>query len=253
MRILSAVVAVGLFMVTVKAVEAAGSSSSIPERHWKHGGLFGSFDRSALKRGFKVYKEVCSSCHGMRLLAYRNLVEIGFSENEVKKIASDIEVAAEPNEEGEVEDRPGLPSDRFKSPFANDNAARAGNNGALPPDLSLIVKARAGGANYIYALLNGYKEPPSDAKVPDGMNYNEAYAGQLIAMAPPLADEGIEYSDGTKATIKQQAEDVVTFLSWAAEPELEERKRLGIKVILFLLLLTGLLYVVKRRIWANAH
>lgn len=239
--------------LSVSAVNAAGDVPHAPEQHWSFSGLFGTFDRAALRRGFEVYKGACAGCHGLRLVAYRNLMDIGFSENEVKAIAAEVEVPAEPNDEGEIEDRPGLPSDRFKSPFANDNAARAANGGALPPDLSLIVKARPGGANYVNGVLIGYKEAPAGMKVPEGMNYNAYFAGHLIAMPPPLSDDGVEYSDKTKATVVQQASDVVTFLAWAAEPELEERKRMGIKVILFLLVLTGLLYVVKRRIWADVH
>lgn len=239
--------------LSATVANAAGDVPHAPEQHWSFSGLFGTFDRAALRRGFEVYKGACAACHGLRLVAYRNLMDIGFTENEVKAIAGEVEVPAEPNDEGEIEDRPGLPSDRFKSPFANDNAARAANNGALPPDLSLIVKARPGGANYIHGVLIGYKEPPAGKKVPEGMNYNAYFAGNLIAMPPPLSDEGVEYADKTKATVAQQAKDVVTFLSWASEPELEERKRMGIKVILFLLVLTGLLYVVKRRIWADVH
>jgi ubiquinol-cytochrome c reductase cytochrome c1 subunit len=239
--------------MTASSAYAAGDAAHAPEQHWTFSGLFGTYDRAALRRGFEVYKGACSGCHGLRLVAYRNLMDIGFSEKEVKAIAAEVEVPAEPNDEGEIEDRPGLPSDRFKSPFANENAARAANGGALPPDLSLITKARLGGADYIHGVLTGYKAAPAGKKVPEGMSYNVYFAGNLIAMPPPLSDEGVEYSDKTKATVAQQAEDVVTFLSWAAEPELEERKRMGIKVILFLLLLTGLLYVVKRRIWADVH
>ena len=238
---------------TASSAYAAGDAVHAPEHHWSFSGLFGTYDRSALRRGFEVYKGACAGCHGLRLVAYRNLMDIGFTENEVKAIAAEVEVPAEPNDEGEIVGRPGLPSDRFKSPFPNENAARAANGGALPPDLSLITKARLGGADYIHGVLTGYKAPPAGFKVPEGLHYNAYFAGQLIAMPAPLSDDGIEYSDKTKATVKQQAEDVVTFLAWAAEPELEERKRLGVKVILFLLLLTGLLYVVKRRIWADVH
>ncbi len=255
-KIRTALVA-GVFAATASlgfsSANAAGDAVHPPEHHWSFSGLFGTYDRAALRRGFEVYKGVCAGCHGLRLVAYRNLMDIGFTEDEVKAIAAEVDVPAEPNEDGEIEDRPGIPADKFKSPFANENAARAGNNGALPPDLSLIIKARHNGANYLNALLTGYKDAPVDQKVPDGMYYNTYFPGQLIAMAPPLSDEGVDYSDKTKATVKQQAEDVVTFLTWAAQPELEERKRTGIKVILFLLLLTGLLYVVKRRIWADVH
>lgn len=239
--------------VTFSTANAAGEVVHPPEHHWSFSGLFGTYDRAALRRGFEVYKGVCAGCHGLRLVAYRNLMDIGFTEAEVKAVAASVDVPAEPNEDGEIEDRPGIPADKFKSPFANENAARAANNGALPPDLSLIIKARHNGANYLNALLTGYKEAPAGTKVPEGMYYNEYFPGHLIAMAPPLSDEGVDYSDKTKATVKQQAEDVVTFLTWAAQPELEDRKRMGIKVILFLLLLTGLLYVVKRRIWADVH
>lgn len=239
--------------MSMSQANAAGEVVHPPEHHWSFSGLFGTYDRAALRRGFEVYKGVCAGCHGLRLVAYRNLMEIGFTEDEVKAIAASVEVPAEPNADGEIEDRPGIPADKFKSPFANENAARAANGGAYPPDLSLIIKARHNGANYTYGLLTGYKDAPAGTQVPDGMYYNEYFPGHLIAMAPPLFDDGVEYADKTKATIKQQAEDVVTFLTWAAQPELEERKRTGIKVILFLLLLTGLLYVVKRRIWADVH
>lgn len=253
MKIIKTLIVAGIFAFVTSSSQAAGDSKHAPEHQWKHSGLFGTFDREALRRGFKVYNEVCSGCHSLRLVAYRNLRDIGFSEAEVKKIAAEREFPTEPNADGEIESRSGLPSDRFKSPFPNDNAARASNNGALPPDLSLIVKARIGGADYIHALLTGYKDAPASVKVPEGMNYNEYFAGKLIAMAAPLQEDGVEYTDGTKATVKQQAEDVVTFLAWTAEPELEERKRMGVKVVLFLLLLTGLLYVVKRRIWSKVH
>lgn len=232
---------------------AAGEAVHAPEQHWSFSGLFGTFDRAALRRGAKIYKEVCSGCHGLRLVAYRNLMDIGFSEDEVKAIAASVDVQDGPNDDGEMFDRPGLPADRFKSPFPNENAARASNNGALPPDLSLIVKARLGGADYIHGILTGYKEAPAGLTVPEGMHYNEYFPGHLIAMAAPLAEDGIEYADGTKATVEQQSKDVTTFLAWAAEPELEVRKRMGVKVILFLLLLTGMFYVLKRRIWADVH
>lgn len=251
--LVAGVTAMGLSAAATSPAKAAGEAIALPSQHWSFDGLFGTFDRAALRRGFQVYNEGCAGCHGLRLVAYRNLQEIGFSEDEVKAIAANVDVPAEPNEDGEIEDRPGLPSDRFKSPFPNENAARASNNGALPPDLSLIVKARLGGADYLHALMIGYKDAPDGFQVPDGMNYNAYFPGHLIAMPPPLAEDGVEFADGTKATVEQQARDVSTFLAWAAEPELEERKRMGIKVILFLLILTGLFYVLKRRIWADVH
>ncbi|MEE2998257.1 MAG: cytochrome c1 [Pseudomonadota bacterium] len=250
----TALVAVAVAIFLGSAAQAAGGGITPPSHPWAHSGIFGTFDRAALRRGAKIYNEVCAACHGLRLVAYRNLMDIGFAESEVKAIAGEREVPAEPNDEGEIEMRPAIMSDRFVSPFPNENAARASNGGALPPDLSLIVKARPGGADYIHALLTGYKEEaPSGIQVPEGMNYNQYFVGNMIAMAPPLVEDGVEYADGTKATVEQMSEDVTVFLAWAAEPELEERKRMGIKVILFLLVLTGLLYVVKRRIWSDAH
>ncbi len=252
-RSLAAAAIATLSLVASGPATAAGPGVEIPHQHWSHGGLFGTYDRSALRRGFTVYKNVCAGCHGLRLVAYRNLMDIGFSENEVKAIAAEVEVQDGPNDEGEMFDRPGLPSDRFKSPFPNENAARASNNGAYPPDLSLIVKARPGGVDYLYAILTGYKEAPAGTTVPDGMHYNAYFPGHMIAMPAPLSADGVEYADKTKATVEQQARDISVFLAWAAEPELDERKRMGIKVILFLLLLTGLFYVVKRRIWADVR
>ena len=245
------IVLVAIGLCASSPARAAGDAA--PAQHWSFSGLFGAFDRGALRRGFTVYKDVCAACHGLRLLSYRNLTDIGFTEDEVKAIAAEVEVQDGPDDEGEMFDRPGKPSDRFKSPFPNDNAARAANNGALPPDLSLIVKARLGGADYLSALLTGYAEPPPGVQLPEGMSYNAYFSGKQIAMPPPLSDDGVEYADGTSATVAQQARDVTTFLAWAAEPELEERKRMGVKAVLFLLLLTGLLYVAKRRIWAGLH
>lgn len=232
---------------------AAADAPEAPKQRWSFSGLFGGFDRPSLQRGFVVYKDVCAACHGLRLVAYRNLADIGFSEEDIKAIAATVDIEDGPNDEGEMFERPGKPSDRFKSPFPNDEAARAANNGALPPDLSLMTKATLGGADYLYAVLTGYAEAPSGMKVPEGMSYNKHFAGNMIAMPPPLSEDGVEYGDKTKATVAQQARDVTTFLAWAAEPELEERKRMGVKVILFLLLLTGLLYVAKRRIWSDVH
>jgi ubiquinol-cytochrome c reductase cytochrome c1 subunit len=232
---------------------AAGDAVKPPSQPWSFQGMFGTFNRAALQRGFQVYNEVCAGCHSLRLVAYRNLTEIGFTQDQVVKIAAEKEVRDGPNDEGEMFDRPARPSDRFVKPFPNDNAARAANNGAFPPDLSLIVKARKDGANFLHALLTGYKEPPEGVSVPEGMAYNVYFPGQHIAMPPPLFEDGVEYTDKTKATVAQMANDVTTFLAWAAEPELEARKRLGVKVLLFLVVLTGLLYAVKRRIWADVH
>lgn len=254
MRALILAGAAAVVLALSAPAHAAGKAGEVKHVDWSFAGLFGTFDRGALQRGFQVYKEVCSTCHGMRLLSYRNLVDIGFTEDQVKAVAAEYEVTDGPNDEGEMFERAALPQDRFKSPFPNEEAARASNNGAYPVDLSLIAKARENGSNYVYSLLTGYREEaPAGVTVPDGMNYNKAFAGNMIAMANPLFEDGVEYADGTKASVDQMAKDVTTFLTWAASPELEDRKQMGIKVILFLILLTGMLYAVKRRIWADVH
>ena len=249
-----AVIAAVLFGVSgLSAAQAAEDAPSPPELHWSFDGIFGTFDRAQLQRGFQVYQEVCASCHALSYVAYRNLEALGYNEAEIKTIAAEAEVTDGPNDEGEMFVRPGKPSDQFVSPFPNEQAARAINGGAYPPDLSLIVKARANGANYVRALLTGYTDPPADKTLMEGMNYNRYFSGNQIAMAPPLIEDGVEFGDGTPATVAQQAEDVVTFLAWASEPEMEERKTTGIMVVLFLLIFTGLLYASKRKIWADVH
>jgi ubiquinol-cytochrome c reductase cytochrome c1 subunit len=233
---------------------AAGDAEHAPSQNWSFSGIFGTYDKAQLKRGLQVYREVCSACHSLRLVAYRNLAALGLTEKQIEAIAAEKEVPGEPNEEGEPTTRKALPSDKFVPPFANEQAARSANNGALPPDLSLMTKARAGGPDYVYGILTGYKEePPKGVKVPDGMYYNAIFPGHNIAMGPPLSDEGVEYADKTKATVAQQAKDIVSFLQWAADPYLEERKRMGIKVVLFLLFLSGLLFAYKRKVWADVH
>jgi ubiquinol-cytochrome c reductase cytochrome c1 subunit len=189
----------------------------------------------------------------MNLMHYRNLQDIGFSEDQVKQIAASVQVTDGPNDAGDMFERPGRPSDTFKPPFANENAARAANNGALPPDLSLIVKARKGGADYVHGILTGYSDPPADMKMAEGMNYNKYFPGHQIAMPPPLSDGAVTYPDGTKATVDQMASDVSNFLTWASEPKLEERHFIGVKSVLFLIVLTVLLYGAKRKIWAAVH
>ena len=241
--------------------QAAGGGAELPHIDWSFSGIFDKFDRAQLKRGWLVYKDICAGCHAMRLLRYRNLTEIGFSADQVKKIAAEFEVPAGPNEEGETANddgepfmRKALPSDAFVSPFPNTLAARAANNGSLPPDLSLMAKARGGGANYLYGLMTGYKEEaPKGVKLGDGMAYNIYFPGNQIAMIAPLSDEAVEYSDGTKPTLDQHALDVTAFLAWAAEPEMEERKRMGVKVMLFMIVLTLMLCAIKRRVWAKLH
>ena len=231
-----------------------GGKLHSPEGGWPQAGIFGTYDRAALRRGFEVYKQVCASCHSLNLLSYRNLGDIGFPESEVKAIAADVQVTDGPNDEGNMFERPGLPSDRFKAPFANEKAARAANGGAYPPDLSLITKARHSGPDYVYSLLLGYEEPPADVKLMDGMNYNPVFAGGQIGMPNPLsADDIATYSDGTKATRAQMASDVVQFLTWAADPHMEDRKRMGIRAILFLLVMAGVLYAAKVQLWKKVH
>ena len=230
---------------------AAESKIAIPKHNWSFNGITGKFDNSAIQRGYKVYREVCSGCHSMKLLYYRDLLDIGFSEEEVKVIASEYTVLDGPNDEGEMFERDGMPSDQFANPYANIKAARAANNGAYPPDLSLIVKARPKGADYVKALLLGYVDPPKDMTIPSGQHYNKYMAGNLIAMTSPLSDGLVEYDDGTQNSMDQMSTDVTTFLAWAAEPSLEDRKRMGLKVILFLIVLFVLAYISKQQIWRD--
>jgi len=224
-----------------------------PHQVWSFEGVFGTYDRAALQRGFQVYKEVCAACHPVKHLAFRDLAEIGYSEDEVKGIAAQVQVTDGPNDSGEMYQRPARPSDPIPGPFANDQAARAANNGALPPDLSLITKAREGGADYVDAIMTGFKDAPAAMKMNPNMNYNEYFTGHQIAMPPPLSPDQVKFADGTPATVPQMAHDVVTFLSWAAEPTLEQRHRIGFKVILFLIIATGVFYAAKRKVWSRIH
>ena len=227
---------------------------SLPTHKWSYDGPFGTYDRAAAQRGFQVYDEICSRCHSMDLLHYRDLEGIGFGEDEIKAIAAQKQVDDGPNDQGEMFKRPGRPSDKFVAPFANEQAARAALNGALPPDLSLIDKAREGGADYLLDLLTGYEDqPPPGFKLGDNLYYNKWFPGHQIAMPPPLAGNDVQYADGTAPTPEQEASDLATFLTWAAEPTMEERKRTGAKVLIFLLAMTGVLYGAKRQIWADVH
>jgi len=226
----------------------------IPKYDWSFKGITGTFDRSALQRGYQVYTEVCASCHSMNLLSYRNLGEKGgpeFSVEQVKAIAANFEVTDGPNSDGEMFTRPGRPSDKFVSPYPNIEAATAANGGAYPPDMSVLVKARKGGADYIYAVLMGYTEPPADFQLEDGVYYNKYMDGNKIKMSNPLADDLVSYADGTKATQSQMAKDVTTFLTWSAEPHLETRHKLGFKVVIFLIILSTLVYFSMRRLWSR--
>ena len=230
---------------------ASGDQQHPRQVIWPFDGMTGTFDRPAAQRGFQVYKEVCSGCHSLQLLSYRNLEGIGFSEVEVKEIASGATVKDGPNEAGDMFDRPGRPSDKFVPPFANSNAARASNGGSAPPDLSLIVKARPDGANYIYSLLTGYENTPADFHLSAGMSYNPYFPNQQVAMPKPLSDDQITYQDGTVASMDQMSRDIVVFLQWAAEPEMEQRKKIGLKVLIYLGVFTVLFYLAKKRIWSR--
>jgi len=218
---------------------------------WPFEGIFGTFDRQAAQRGAQVYFEVCSACHSNHNLYYRNLKDIGFSEAEIKQLAQKYTVKDGPNAEGEMFDRPALPSDRFVFPYPNEEAARAANNGAYPVDLSLIIKARHDGPNYVFSLLSGYQEAPADIKLIPGLYYNPYFEGGQIAMPPPLTQGQVTFSDDTPATVEQMAKDVVVFLQWAAEPEMEHRKSMGLKVMIFLLVFTVFFYMAKKKIWKN--
>jgi len=269
--VLAALAAGLVFLPPAISAEKPGHAPA-PAAQWSFEGIFGTYDKAQLRRGYQVYAEVCAACHSLRLVAYRNLKEIGFTAARIEKIAAEKELPGDPDEDGEPTTREAIPSDKFVPPFANANAARSANNGALPPDLSLMTKARIGGPGYLYALLTSYgkKTPkfemdshgkvkkdrdkkPIPFKMGEGLEYNPTFPGGKIAMAPPLSAEAVEYADKTKATVKQMSTDVVAFLQWAADPKLEDRKRLGIKAILFLIFLSGLLYAWKRKVWADVH
>ena len=222
--------------------------------NWSFKGLFGKFDRGSLQRGYQVYTEVCASCHSMKYLSYRNLAEKGgpeFSEAEAKAIASNFEVTDGPDSTGEMFTRPARLSDKFVMPYSNEEEAKSANGGAYPPDMSVLVKARQGGADYIYSLLLGYEDPPSDVKLDDGVYYNKYMYGNKIKMSAPLSDDLVEYSDGTKATTEQMSKDVVSFLMWAAEPHLEQRHKFGFRVIIYLIIVSVLVYFSMKKIWSR--
>jgi ubiquinol-cytochrome c reductase cytochrome c1 subunit len=212
----------------------------------------GQIDKAAAQRGLQIYKEVCSACHGLYELSYRNIEELGYTPDQAKAFAADYKVP-DLNDQGEPTERTALPSDKFVRPFPNFKAARAANNGALPPDLALIAKSRKGGATYPYSLLQGYRDPPADVKMGDGMYYNIYFPGHQIAMPPPLADGVVTFADGSPNDLDHEAHDVATFLEWAANPEIDERKQMGVKVVLFLVVLSVVLYLGKRYIWRDVH
>jgi len=254
---LAAAMAAGLLAFGARAAE---EHIKLPEQHWHSNSLFGTVDLASAQRGYQVYRDVCASCHGMKQLFFRNLGGpgssgggLGFTEEQVKALAAAVTVPLGLNDQGEPREGPGLPSSRFPAPWPNETAARARYNGAVPPDLSVIVKAREGGPDYLYALMTGYTDPPAGLTMSEGMNYNKYFPGHQIAMPSPLSDGRVEYADGTKATVDQMARDVTEFLIWAGNPEMVERKRMGIRVILFLILMTGITYAVKRRVWSDVH
>jgi ubiquinol-cytochrome c reductase cytochrome c1 subunit len=236
--------------LAIAAPALAQDEETLPKHVWSFSGLFGTFDRAAAQRGFEVYLNVCSNCHSLKQGYYRNLAGIGLSEDQIKAIAASVSVPTI-GDDGQPAERPATPADHFRSPYANEKAARAALNGALPPDLSVITKARDGGPDYVYDILTGYGEPPPDVKMGEGMNYDKWFPGHQIAMPQPLRDDAVTYTDGTQPTLDQEAHDVVTFLDYMANPEMEQRKRDGVKVVLFLLLLAGVTYAVKRQVWSD--
>ena len=252
----------------------AQEADAPPLQRWSFAGPFGLYDAAQLQRGFKIYREVCSTCHSLKLLAFRNLADPGgpgFSEAQASTIAAGFQVTDGPNDKGEMFQRPGKISDYFPPPFANDQAARAALGGKLPPDMSVLAKARGyergfpwfifeaftdyqeGGPDYIHALLNGYTDPPAGFSLPPGGQYNKYFPGYAIGMPKPLSDGQVEYTDGTPTTVDQYGRDVAAFLMWAAEPTLDARKRLGFQVMMFLIVFTALLYFTKRRVWHAVH
>ncbi|WP_374472133.1 cytochrome c1 [Phenylobacterium sp.] len=281
LRKVSALAAFGLALITAAPAFAAAHPEKPHDVKWGFEGPFGRFDKAQLQRGYKVYREVCASCHAMNLMYFRNLGQKGGpfydpkypnpNDNPyVKALANDIQVGDIDSETGDAVQRPATSADRFPSPFPNEAAARASNGGALPPDLSVIAKARSGGPQYIYSLLVGYENPPPGLTVPPGQHYNPFMPGDVsafykgdhghvppggfLAMPPPLGTDKVTFDDGTKSTVHQQAMDVTAFLTWAAEPKMEERKQFGFGAMIYLLILTVLLWFSYRRIWRNvAH
>jgi cytochrome c1 len=243
-----------------------------PGQTWSFTGPFGKYDRAQLQRGLKIYREVCQNCHGLNLISFRNLAEPGgpeFSRAQAAAIAKEYKIKDGPNDQGEMFEREGRLADRFPQPWANENAARQQYNGAVPPDLSLMAKARTyergfpwflidigtqyqeQGVDYLVALLTGYKDPPKDFALPSGSNYNTYFPGHAIAMPPPLSNDQVPYTDGTPTTVEQYAKDVAAFLMWTAEPHMEARKRIGFQVMIFLIVFAGLLYFTKKKVWAE--
>jgi len=244
-----------IFISTVSfSVHSEETNKNYVKTNWSFKGIFGTFDRASLQRGYQVYQEVCSGCHSVQYLSYRNLSEKGgpeFSVEEAKAIAAQFEVEDGPNSDGEMFMRPGRLSDKFVKPYPNVEASTAANGGAYPPDMSVLAKARKGGADYIYSLLLGYEEPPAGFEIEEGVYYNKYMSGNKIKMTAPLSDGLVEYSDGTQSTTAQMAKDITTFLVWTAEPHLESQHRMGFKVIIYLIILLTLVYMSKQKVWSR--
>jgi ubiquinol-cytochrome c reductase cytochrome c1 subunit len=249
----------GAFAASLLAVASPLGSSAIaqetelPNKNWSFENPFGTFDLAAAQRGFQIYGQVCSNCHSLQYLHYRDLTGIGLTEDQIKAFAAGVTVPSGTDDQGAPKDGPATPASQFRSPFANVKAAAAANNGGIPPDLSLIVNAREGGPNYIYGILTGYTDAPAGFKVGEGLYYNKVFPGHQIHMPQPLRDGTVDYTDGTPNSLDQQAHDVVTFLAWAANPEEVGRKQMGVRIVLFLVFMTGLTYAVKRRVWSDVE
>jgi ubiquinol-cytochrome c reductase cytochrome c1 subunit len=242
-----------LLSLPLAALPAAAQEEPLPHVYWSFQGPFGTFDRAAAQRGYQVYKEVCSACHSMTQVHFRDLAGIGFTPDEIKAIAASVKVPGPPDAQGQSSPVPGKPADAFPSPFPSPAIAMAAFNGAVPPDMSLMANAFVGGPTHIYAILTGFRNPPAGVTVPPGRFYNPYFPGNFIAMPPPLHDGAVTYADGTPATVEQMAHDVSTFLYFVANPHMEERKRIGVRIVLFLVFLTGLTYALKRRIWSDVE
>lgn len=246
----ASMIAVAL-IATAPGLAGAAEGVAVPHYEWEHTGPFGTINKAAAQRGYQVYRQICASCHAMDLMYFRNLEGIGYTPDQVKALAAEVEVQGGPDEWGEMFYRPASPSDRFPNPWPNDEAAAASNGGVVPPDLSVIAKGRVGGENYLTAVLVGYEEPPEGVDYLEGKYYNEYFPGHWIGMPQMLYDQGIEYQDGTEATALQQAKDVSTFLYYAAEPHHDRRKELGVRVMLFLVVFAALMFATKRQLWSS--
>jgi cytochrome c1 len=271
-KLLALIAAGSLLGLTALATAQESHDQPVPPRQkWSFSGPLGLYDRGQLQRGFKVYKEVCQVCHGLKMIAFRNLADLGYSEAQVKAIASEYKIQDGPNDQGDMFERNGRPADYFPTPWPNENAARARYNG-VPPDMSVLAKARTyergfpwfifdmftqfqeQGVDYVHALLVGYEsKAPAGVTLPQGTFYNKYFPGHAIAMPPPLTDKRVDYSDGSPTTVDQYAKDVTAFMMWAAEPHMEARKRIGFQVMIFLIVLSTLMYFTKKKVWADAH